>query len=78
MDLRTTEEFDGGKGGIWVASVEDKQCDSKGFQLFDYYAEDYKEKNYVFGVRKPLHNLLKKWGWFCEWYDCGTIMIWAI
>lgn len=75
MNLRTTEEFDGGRGGIWVASTEDGQCDADGLELFNYYAEDYQEKYYIFGIRKPLHELLESMGWYGEWYDCGTMMI---
>lgn len=74
MLLRTTEEFDGGTGGIWT-SGESGLCDSKGYELFNYYAEDYKEINYIFGVRKTLYEYLEKNGWYCEWHDAGTIMI---
>ena len=74
MFLRTTEEFDGGSGGIWT-SAEDGLSDSKGYRLFDYYAEDYKEVNYIMGVRKSLHEFLEKNGWYCEFHDAGTVMI---
>ena len=74
--FRTTEEFNGSKGGIWT-SGEDGHMKS-GLPLFNYYSQDYEEKNYIFGVSKILHNWLEKKGWYCEWYDAGTVMIWKI
>ena len=74
MLLRTTEEFNGSEGGIWT-SGESGIRDKKGMELFNYYSEDYKEVNYVLGVRKHLHEFLERNGWYCEWYDAGTIMI---
>ena len=77
MFLRTTEEFDGGKNGIW-SSGEDGIKAKDGFTLFNYYAEDYREVRYVFGVHKEIGNLLEKNGWYTEWHDCGTIMFYPI
>ena len=77
MFLRTTEEFSGSEGGIWT-SGESGVSDSKGFPLFDYYAEDYKEINYIMGVSKSLSEFLEKNGWYCEFYDAGTVMIYPI
>ena len=74
---RTTEEFNGNKGGIW-SSGEGSDYAKDEFKLFNYYAEDAKEKRYVFGVHKEIGNLLEKNGWYAEWYDCGTIMFWKI
>jgi hypothetical protein len=74
MFLRTTEEFDGGKGGIWT-SGEDGLAGKDGFALFDYYAEG---KRYQFGVHTEIYNFLEKHGWYAEWYDCGTIMLYEI
>ena len=75
--LKTTEEFDGRSGGIWTGS-EDRVVDRDGYIRFDYYAEDYQEKKYIFGVRVHLHNFLLRNGWYGEWYDCGTIMLYQI
>lgn len=74
MFLRTTEEFNGSEGGIWT-SGESGLCDKKGMELFNYYSEDYREVSYVLGVRKHLYEFLERNGWYCEWYDAGTIMI---
>ena len=74
MMLNTTEEFDGRKGGIWTGAEPGPE-DKSGMPLFDYYNEDYKEEFYIFGVRKHFHDFLDRNGWWCEWYDAGTMMI---
>jgi hypothetical protein len=74
--FRTTEEFDGTEGGIWT-SGEDGQL-HKGLPLFNYYSQDGGSKSYTFGVLNFLHNWLGDRGWYCEWYDAGTVMIWKI
>ena len=74
MFLRTTEEFDGGKGGIWT-SGEDGLAGKDGFALFNYCAEG---KRYQFGVHTEIYNFLEKHGWYAEWHDCGTIMLYEI
>lgn len=73
--LKTTEEFDGGKGGIW-SSGENGDEAKDGFALFNYYTQDYKEVRYQFGVHKEIRELLEANGWYAEWYDAGTIMFW--
>jgi hypothetical protein len=75
MMLRLTEDFDGCKGGIWT-SGEDAPEDRTGMKIFDYYTQDYKEKNYIFGVRVHLHEFLSRNGWYAEWHDAGTMMLW--
>ncbi len=74
MFLRTTEDFDGSKGGIWT-SGEDGLLGKNGLPLFDYWNQDTKEVFYQMGVNKELVNLLDTHGWYCEHYDSGTIMI---
>ena len=75
MFLRTTEEFDGSKGGIWT-SGEDGLAAKDGFALFNYYKDD--AKRYELGVHTEIGTFLEKHGWFAEWYDCGTVMLWII
>lgn len=73
MFLRTTEEFNGSKGGIWTSgesSIEAKD----GFNLFDYYYRSYTK--YEIGVHKEIYDLLQENGWYAEWYDAGTVMLW--
>jgi len=75
-NFMTTEEFYGSREGqmkgVWT-SGEDEQTVKSGLRLFDYYAES---ESYVFGVEKTFHNWLEKRGWYCEWHDAGTMMIW--
>ena len=71
MFLRTTEEFNGGDGGIW-SSAENGLSSKYGFTLFDYYTENY--SRYEFGVHNELVTFLDKHGWYTEWYDAGTVM----
>lgn len=73
--VSTTEEFNGNEGGIWV-SGEDYNDEFKGQTIYDYYSEDY--KNREFGVLKSWEKELNKRGWYSEWYDTGTVMIWPI
>jgi hypothetical protein len=69
---KTTEEFNGSKGGIWSGSESDATA-KDGFSLFDYYADG---KRYELGVHHEIGELLRKNGWFAEWHDAGTIMFW--
>ena len=69
----TSEDFNGSEGGIHV-SGEDYDDEFKGKQIYDYYSEDY--KNREFGVLNSWEKELNKRGWYSEWYDAGTVMIW--
>lgn len=69
--VKTTEEFDGSKGGIWV-SGENMDL-FKGKRIYDYYNET---KAYDLGVLNSWEKELNKRGWYSEWYDAGTVMIW--
>jgi hypothetical protein len=69
---RTSEEFDGSKGGIWTTGENGEQY--KGKIIYDYYSQDY--KNRTFGVLNSWEKELNKRGWYSEWYDAGTVMIW--
>lgn len=65
-----TEEFDGSKGGIWISAeyLENEY-------YFDYYAMG---EAYELGIRTTMDDFLSKRGWYAEWYDPGTIMLWEI
>ena len=71
--LKTTEEFDGSENGIWSSGENGDQATDER-PLFDYYAQDYNEEIYIFGVHKEIRELLEEHGWFAEWHDAGTIM----
>jgi hypothetical protein len=74
IHCRTSEEFNGQTGGIWM-SGENYEPSEKGLRVFDYYAEG---KQYELGIHKKFMNFLEKRGWFVEWYDCGTVSLWPI
>ena len=70
--VSTSDEFDGTEGGLW-ASAEDADM-YKGRRIYDYYSEDH--KNYTFGVLNSWEKELNKRGYYSEYYDAGTVMIW--
>jgi len=71
--IRTSEEFDGVEGGIWTTAENGETMG--GFPIFDYYSTSSK---YEFGVLNKFAKKLSKMGWYCEYYDPGTVMIWPI
>ena len=65
----TTDEFYGEKNennGIWVAAEYTPE-------LFDYYSEVWGD---TFGVKPSLNKMVEDSGWYFEWYDPGTMMVW--
>lgn len=72
MFLRTTEEFNGSNGGIWTSGEDDLEA-KDGWALFNYYAEGSK---YELGIHTEIYKFLEKHGWYAEWYDAGTLMLW--
>ena len=65
----TASEFYGAKAsneGIWVAAEYTPS-------LFDYYSEDWGD---TFGVEPKLNQLVEDSGWYFEWHDAGTMMVW--
>jgi hypothetical protein len=63
----TTEQFrnESEGEGIWINAEESN--------LFDYYSERWGN---TFGVNPKLNEQTEKRGWFYEWYDAGTMMLW--
>lgn len=72
--VSTTEEFNGSQGGIWVSGEAGDEY--KGRVIYAYYSEDY--KNRTFGVDNKWEKELNKRGWYSEWHDAGTSMIWPL
>ena len=72
--VSTTEEFNGSEGGIWVSGEGGDEY--KGRVIYAYYSEDY--KNRTFGVDNKWEKELNKRGWYSEWHDAGTSMIWPL
>ena len=75
MNCMLTEDFNGSKGGIWL-SAEDGITDRNGRLLFNYWTED--SRNYQLGVVNHLERFANRNGWYFEWNDAGTIMLWLI
>lgn len=77
--VRTSEEFftdkDNNKG-IWIGVDKENEERFYGKYIFDYWTNDH--KNYDIGVLKKFAIQIEKLGWYCEWYDCGTMMIYEI
>ena len=71
--VRTTEDFNGNEGGVWV-SAED-QATYGGLEIYDYYSES---RSYDLGVLAKFEDALQKKGWYSEWHDAGTVMIWEM
>lgn len=67
------ENFNGSEGGIWL-SGENGETAKDGRRLFDYYSEDH--NNYNLGVHIEIERWAEKHGWWFEWNDPGTIMLW--
>jgi hypothetical protein len=83
MFLRNSEDFNGNKGGIWT-SAEDGKPWEKGLTPFDYYEEaDYLmkdegfdfPKSYDSGILITVREFLDKHGWYAEFHDAGTVML---
>ena len=65
----TASEFYGAKtanDGIWVAA--DSTPD-----LFDYWSSKWVN---TFGIKPSIDKLVEDSGWYFEWYDPGTMMVW--
>ena len=66
----TSEDFNGETGGIHLCGESMEEY--KGDTIYSYYSESAK---YEFGVLNTWENELKKRGWYSQWYDAGTIML---
>jgi len=65
----TASEFYGAKAsneGIWVAAEYTPS-------LFDYYSSVWGD---TFGVEPKLNQMVEDNGWYFEWHDAGTMMVW--
>jgi len=73
----TAEDFHGHKTmseGIWIAA--DDSFDDNGFPLFDYYADGFRRFEYYdMGIEKTLVEVVGRKGWYFEWHDAGTMML---
>ena len=70
--VKTSKEFDGTDGGLWTSGEDGATF--KGRRIYDYYSENH--KSYTFGVLNVWEKELNKRGYYSEYYDAGTVMIW--
>lgn len=66
----TTDDFYSSENenvGIWVAADHTPE-------LFDYDSSEWLD---TFGVEPSLNKLVEDNGWYFEWYDPGTMMVWV-
>lgn len=68
--IKDSEEFNGQNGGIWLSADGGENS-----FFFDYYTQS---RAYEIGVRKTFIVWLEQRGWYAEWNDPGTIMLWKI
>ena len=73
LNVRTTEEFGSGPGGVWLSGESDIPKTSDGLPLFDYYMD---VDPYEFGVHPEFSKFIEPYGFFAEWNDPGTLMLW--
>lgn len=62
----TTQDFGIGGEGIWISGESSPR-------LFNYYSEEWMD---TFGVQPALNDFVEENGWYFEWYDAGTMMVW--
>jgi len=70
--VETTEKFNGSFGGIWL-SAENTEVYS-GIPMYDCYSDNY--ELYDLGVYTKWEEKLNSMGWYSEWHDPGTVMLW--
>ena len=73
LEVRTTEEFGSGPGGVWIAAESSDVETSGGLPLFDYHLN---MEPYEFGVHPEFSKFIEPYGFFAEWNDPGTLMLW--
>ena len=67
----TTDDFYKEKNevvGIWISAESTPE-------FFDYWSMKMEWMN-CFGVNPKLDALVRKSGWYYEWHDAGTMMVW--
>jgi hypothetical protein len=75
LKSRTTEEFGGGPGGVWINAESNVPETESGLPLFDYYMD---VDPYEFGIHPEFEKFASQYGFFAEWNDPGTLMLWRL
>ena len=75
-NVKTTEEFDGTPGGIWLSGESDVPVSDSGLPMYDYYMD---MDPYNFGIHPDFEDfVIDKFGFAPEWNDPGTLMLWPL
>jgi len=70
---KDSEEFDGEEGGIWIGGSEGKVMPDGKTEMFNYYHGGSK---FPQGINKDFANFLAKRGWYGQFADPGTVLLW--
>jgi uncharacterized protein (DUF302 family) len=71
--VKNSEEFDGEEGGIWLGGSDDLLMPNAKDMMFNYYHGGSK---FPQGIHKDLAKFLDKCGWYGQFADPGTVMLW--
>lgn len=90
--MKTTDEFNGKKGGIWTSGESvlfykgippfNATLEYGEILLSDNGDTDPKHKGmkvkdmYLCGIHREIYSWLEERGWYPEWYDAGTLLLW--
>jgi len=90
--MSTTDEFNGKKGGIWTSGESvlfykglppfNATLEYGDILLSDNGDTDPKHKGmkvkdmYLCGIHRDVFIWLEERGWYPEWYDAGTLLLW--
>jgi hypothetical protein len=70
---KDSEEFDGEEGGIWLGGSEGLVMPDGKTEMFNYYHGGSK---FPQGINKDFANFLAKRGWYGQFADPGTVLLW--
>ena len=71
--VKNSEEFDGEEGGIWLGGNDGLLMPNAKDEMFNYYHGGSK---FPQGIHKDLAKFLDKCGWYGQFADPGTVMLW--
>ena len=58
---------------MFVVSAEDPVMSSEGYDLLNYWTQNY--EHWEFGIHVELVNFLRDHGWYGEWVNPGVVAI---
>ena len=64
--------------GIWMSAEGGNISREHGLPVFDYWANEYVANHYDCGVLKSFEKYLSNNGWYAEFYDAGTVMVYPV